>query len=209
MKGEGGDEGWSAPAAARHDADSAGSRKIKREADKREDAEADVDANAGSDFDAMPDSDSPPPLLPPSRDEEEEDSSRDSSYSRLSVPNSAYRPARILVNPRCVTTYAGVSHKQLALDLFGPDKEEDEEELEKARLAAERPEGNYVLEDWETAPDSFVCQEQRYVYRKPYPLVNYLYSPYNLLRQTGGRKATKTQRRLSFSIYQELEVSST
>ncbi|KAH8101060.1 hypothetical protein DFH11DRAFT_1649415 [Phellopilus nigrolimitatus] len=42
------------------------------------------------------------------------------------IPNGVFRTARILVNLRCVTTYAGVSHAQLALDLFGPDKDEDE-----------------------------------------------------------------------------------
>ncbi|KAE9396877.1 hypothetical protein BT96DRAFT_966340 [Gymnopus androsaceus JB14] len=67
---------------------------------------------------------------------------------KLSIPNSVFRPARILVNPRCPTTYAGVSHTQLALDLFGDGEDSD----------------------WEGAPESFVCQEQR---------------------QTGGRKATK------------------
>lgn len=96
----------------------------------------DPDANAGSDFDAMPDSDLPLDTLP---------------AVRLTVPNSAYTPARILINPRCVTTYAGVSHTQLALDLFGTG---DEDEMQ----------GNTtknILDDWEGAPESFVCQEQR------------------------------------------------
>ena len=100
----------------------------------------DPDANAGSDYDAMDDQNSPPPL--------------DQSSERWTVPNSDFTPARILVNPRCVTTYAGVSHTQLALDLFGPDKEDD---------SSEYAGGKYVLDDWEGAPDSFVCQEQRYV----------------------------------------------
>lgn len=98
----------------------------------------DPDANAGSDFDAMPDSELPLDELPP---------------ARLTVPNSAYTPARILINPRCVTTYAGVSHTQLALDLFGTG---DDDGLQ----------GNTtrnMLDDWEGAPESFVCQEQRYV----------------------------------------------
>ena len=119
--------------------------------------EEDSDANAGSDFDAMPDSDQPLDSLP---------------VGKVSVPNSVYQPARILVNPRCVTTYAGVSHTQLALDLFGTGDDE--------------PQGNttkYVLDDWEGAPESFVCQEQS---------------------QTGGRKAPKTQRLLGFSIHEEL-----
>jgi hypothetical protein len=106
---------------------------------RRQAPEFDPDANAGSDYDAMPDSDVPlADVTPP----------------KLLIPNSIFRPARILVNPRCVTTYAGVSHTQLALDLFGP--EGDDEQPNGGR-------GKYVLEDWEGAPDSFVCQEQRYV----------------------------------------------
>lgn len=128
----------------------------------RQAAVVDPDANAGSDYDAMDDADeaedvpAPPPV-------------------KLSIPNSAFRPARIVVNPRCVTTYAGVSHTQLARDLFGAD--------DKVSAGGE---GKYVLEDWEGAPESFVCQEQR---------------------QTGGRKATKTQRRLGFSLHDELRDS--
>jgi hypothetical protein len=105
---------------------------IRRQATEEEDA----DANAGSDYDAMPDSDVPLAEAPP----------------RLSIPNSVFQPARILVNPRCVTTYAGVSHTQLALDLFGP---------ERVDVGPEGGTGKYVLEDWEGAPESFVCQEQR------------------------------------------------
>ncbi|KAI0028531.1 cryptococcal mannosyltransferase 1-domain-containing protein [Vararia minispora EC-137] len=126
----------------------------------RQAAEGDPDANAGSDYDAMPDSDVETEAPLPS--------------TKLSIPNSAFRPARILVNPRCVTTYAGVSHTQLARDLFG-----SEEHMSGLDGVAK-----YVLEDWEGAPESFVCQEQR---------------------QTGGRKATKTQRRLGFSIHDELQ----
>lgn len=102
--------------------------------------EADADANAGSDYDAMPDSDVPlEDALPP---------------PRFSIANSLFPPARILVNPRCVTTYAGVSHTQLALDLFGgPEREAKVNEGVR----------KYQLEDWEGAPESFVCQEQRYV----------------------------------------------
>lgn len=122
--------------------------------------DADPDANAGSDYDAMPDSDVP-----------DEDPS---TSARLSIPNSLFRPARILVNPRCVTTYAGVKHTQLALDLFGTDDEDHD-------IGAT---GMYVLDDWEGAPERFVCQEQR---------------------QTGGRKATKTQRRLAYSIHEDLQ----
>ncbi|KAG6819255.1 hypothetical protein H0H93_013698 [Arthromyces matolae] len=128
--------------------------------EKRQGApEVDPDANAGSDYDAIPDEEGgeevPAPVEAP----------------RLSIPNSDFPPARILINPRCVTTYAGVSHTQLAQDLFGNGDDSRQGGKE------------YVLDDWEGAPDSFVCQEQR---------------------QTGGRKATKTQRRLGFSIHDEL-----
>ncbi|KIP02075.1 hypothetical protein PHLGIDRAFT_130939 [Phlebiopsis gigantea 11061_1 CR5-6] len=121
----------------------------------------DADANAGSDYDAsdLPLSDPPP-----------------ASEQRLTAPNSVFLPARIIVNPRCVTTYAGVSHTQLALDLFGPPDREEDEELK----------GQDVLPDWEGAPDTFVCQEQQ---------------------TTGGRRAPKNQRRLGFSIHEELEVA--
>jgi len=122
---------------------------------------------AGSDFDAMPEGDAPLPPAPAPAPESDD--------ATPYIPNSAFRPARILVNPRCVTTYAGVSHAQLALDLFGPRDGSEDEPTQR---------GKYVLEDWEGAPDSFVCQEQR---------------------QTGGRKASKTQRRLSFNIHKELK----
>ena len=108
---------------------------------RREAQEIDYDANAGSDYDAMPDSDVP---------------LAEASSVRLSIPNSLFRPARILVNPRCVTTYAGVSHTQLALDLFGPERDDD-------RGLGEGGVGKYILEDWDGAPESFVCQEQLYV----------------------------------------------
>ncbi|KAI0075004.1 hypothetical protein K474DRAFT_1600571 [Panus rudis PR-1116 ss-1] len=121
----------------------------------------DLDANAGSDYDAsdLPNADPPP-----------------ADDTRLTIPNGVFLPARIMINPRCVTTYAGVKHAQLALDLFGPPDREDRDENR----------GNDVLEDWEGAPDTFVCQEQQ---------------------TTGGRRAAKNQRRVGFSIHEELEES--
>ncbi|OCH87759.1 hypothetical protein OBBRIDRAFT_795930 [Obba rivulosa] len=123
----------------------------------------DLDANAGSDYDAT---DLPLADPPPSEADE---------IDRFTIPNMDFLPARILVNPRCVTTYAGVSHTQLALDLFGPPDSDEREGMVK---------GKDVLEQWQGAPDTFVCQEQQH---------------------TGGRRAAKTQRRLSFSIHKELE----
>jgi hypothetical protein len=95
------------------------------------------DANAGSDYDAMPGS-SPPPL--------------EDSETSFAVPNSHFEPARIIINPRCVTTYAGVSHTKLANDLFGPDNDDGVGGYDSRK---------YVLEEWKAAPDSYVCQEQR------------------------------------------------
>ncbi|KAK4054545.1 hypothetical protein OIV83_001039 [Microbotryomycetes sp. JL201] len=69
-----------------------------------------------------------------------------------SLPNHDfdYAIARIMVNPRCVTTYAGVSHTKLALDLFGSSEGNEPENSDK-----------YVLDEWRTPPESFVCQEMR------------------------------------------------
>ena len=107
-----------------------------RQADKAK-AQDDADANVGSDFDA-----SDLPIIDPPENTE---------APHLTIPNAVFLAARILVNPRCVTTYAGVSHTQLALDLFGPPDREEEQEVGRQD----------VLEDWEGAPDTFVCQEQR------------------------------------------------
>lgn len=68
------------------------------------------------------------------------------------LPNSAFTPARILVNPRCITTYAGVSHTQLALDLFGSG-----DDIEPTSAEG----GKYHFDEWEAAPNAFVCQEMR------------------------------------------------
>ncbi|KAG9122656.1 Cryptococcal mannosyltransferase 1 [Ceratobasidium sp. 392] len=128
-----------------------------------EKASPDSDADAGSDFDALSGPSPPPVNTPPPP-----------------IPNSAYQPARVLINPRCVTTYAGVSHTKLASDLFGLDDDHDS----GAPRHDHDKQAKYVLDDWMGAPAAFVCQEQR---------------------QTGGRKATKTQRRLGFAIHAALE----
>ena len=106
---------------------------------KQQKQKVDPDANAGSDYDAMPVEDGGEEVPPP-----------EVGNNRFSIPNSVFRPARILVNPRCPTTYAGVSHTQLARDLFGEGDDD-----------APTATGKYVLDDWEGAPESFVCQEQR------------------------------------------------
>ncbi|KAF8321348.1 hypothetical protein DL93DRAFT_2130875 [Clavulina sp. PMI_390] len=122
----------------------------------------DSDADRGSDFDTVPEN-SPPPLA----DEE----------ISFSVPNLDFTSARIIINPRTVTTYAGVSHAKLANDLFGADKAlESNGDYHKNR---------YVLEEWKPAPDSYVCQEQRF---------------------TGGRKSPKNQRSSPFSIDLEIKA---
>jgi hypothetical protein len=124
----------------------------------RQEPNVDSDANAGSDYDAMPDSDVPLAEIP----------------APVSISNSLFRPARILVNPRCVTTYAGVSHTQLALDLFGTERDE---------TGPRGGIGKYVLEDWDGAPESFVCQEQRYVKNNHDMLL-----AIDILWQTNGRE---------------------
>jgi len=127
--------------------------------------EEDSDANAGSDYDAMPDSDVElPDLQPP---------------SKFSIPNSSYKPARILINPRCVTTYTGISHTKLARELFGDEDEQNNDVLVVG--------GKYVLDDWDSAPDSFVCQEQRYI-------CHYLIFSIMLTRLLDKREAEKPQR---------------
>ena len=101
------------------------------------------DEEGGTDVDAIDEeagNPAPEPLKP-----------QDLPASAFLIPNSEFTPARILVNPRCVTTYGGVSHTQLALDLFGTGS--DDEEV--------RTSGKYVLDDWLGPPDSFVCQEMR------------------------------------------------
>ena len=153
-----------------------------RQADKAK-AKDDADANAGSDYDA-----SDLPVVDPTEPYPNADG------PRLTIPNAVFLAARILVNPRCVTTYAGVSHTQLALDLFGPPDREEEQEVGRQD----------VLEEWEGAPDTFICQEQRYVlglHDVPWLMLT------KTVRTTGGRRAPKTQRMISFSIHRELEES--
>ncbi|WRT70569.1 uncharacterized protein IL334_007567 [Kwoniella shivajii] len=101
------------------------------------------DEDSGTDVDAMAEDASNPAPEPLKQQE--------LPASAFLIPNSAFTPARILVNPRCITTYGGVSHTQLALDLFGGPHGED----------PAHNSGNYVLEDWAGPPDSFVCQEMR------------------------------------------------
>lgn len=127
------------------------------------------DQESGTDNDAMADSEeanAPGPMHP-------QDSLPASAFL---IPNSAFTPARILVNPRCITTYGGVSHTQLALDLFGTG--DITEGMDHFREG-----GKYVLDDWAGPPDSFVCQE---------------------MRTTGGRTAPKSQRRVGWLLQNEV-----
>ncbi|KAG8960355.1 Cryptococcal mannosyltransferase 1, partial [Tulasnella sp. 425] len=88
------------------------------------------------------DSDASPPLEPP-------------PSSRWTVPHGDFTPARILVNPRCATTYAGVSRAQLALDFV---RSRYKEGSDFARVFEEW--GQIPFGGLGGAPDSFVCQEQ-------------------------------------------------
>ena len=105
-------------------------------------AERQGDEDVGTDVDAI-DEDAADPAPEPLKPQ-------DLPASAFLIPNSAFTPARILVNPRCLTTYGGVSHTQLALDLFGGPHDEPESS-----------DGAYVLGDWAGPPDSFVCQEMK------------------------------------------------
>lgn len=99
------------------------------------------------------------------------------AFNQMSaLPNSAFKPARILVNPRCITTYAGVSHTKLALDLFGSG-----DDVEPSREFGGKY--HFAEEKWIGAPNAFVCQE---------------------MRTTGGRLSTKQQRRTNFHIARTL-----
>ncbi|GAA97897.1 uncharacterized protein L969DRAFT_78096 [Mixia osmundae IAM 14324] len=105
--------------------------------------------------------------IPESEDDIEDDTD-------LAVPNDDFVPARILVNPRCVTTYAGVSHIQLALDLFGSADEAHLVLSDEPKKSSE-----YLMEAWRGAPENFVCQE---------------------MTECGGRASQKQQRRTSFYV---------
>ncbi|BEJ16443.1 hypothetical protein CspHIS471_0510480 [Cutaneotrichosporon sp. HIS471] len=131
--------------------------------DRREDgSDKTAGDNVGSNLDAMEeDASNPAP-----------EALRNDEHTYL-FPNSAYEVARILVNPRCLTTYGGVSHTKLALDLFGGKHGHSHTSKQ-----------NLVIEEWQGAPDSFVCQE---------------------MRTTGGRTAQKSQRRVSFLLQYEVD----
>lgn len=141
--------------------------KLQDGIDKRQGAAIDPDANVGSDYDAMP------------AEEGGEDVPAPSEPVRFAIPNSVFRPARILVNPRCPTTYAGVSHTQLALDLFGSGDDASGGGGVK----------KYVLDDWEGAPESFVCQEQQLV-----SIVSRMIEPFLILGFTDKRGEEKRPR---------------
>lgn len=95
---------------------------------------------------------------------EETDSGKaNNNSSRKAAPkglaNTAFDPARILVNPHCITTYAGVSHTQLALDLFGKSEDEEHDEIGTSPV---HKHGSLLEDsDWRSAPETFVCQEVR------------------------------------------------
>ncbi|GAA5974480.1 hypothetical protein JCM11641_003244 [Rhodosporidiobolus odoratus] len=110
-------------------------------------------------------------LLIPSSDSSSSSTHHLEKRRPRSLPNREFPNAiaKVLVNPRCVTTYAGVSHTQLALDLFGSGGENDSPTAHGG--------SKYELDEWRTAPESFVCQE---------------------MRTTGGRVAPKQQRRTGF-----------
>jgi hypothetical protein len=145
-------------------------------------------------------------------DEDGEEEEETGVLNQIStIPNSDFKPARILVNPRCITTYAGVSHTKLALDLFGSG-----DDVEPSREFG----GKYHFSDekFVGAPNAFVCQEMRttggpfcalppFSYIENGRLICYFYSfhchiTYVLL----GRLSTKQQRRTNFHISKTLRA---
>ena len=122
-----------------------------------------------------------PPPLSPETSSPSSSSSSSSSFRNRSLKNAAFTSARILVNPRCVTTYAGVSHTQLALDLFGADDDEEimlanRKAAAAAAAAALLDDGGdgsidpsrgqslndkYTMQEYGSAAETFVCQEMR------------------------------------------------
>ncbi len=144
--------------------------------------EDDTDANAGTNIDAMSEAEEDAADIAPLHPQD------NLPASAFLIPNSAFTPARILVNPRCVTTYGGVSHTQLALDLFGTG----ESDISPPTRGGVGFDSNtmsggggrkYVLQDWAGPPDSFVCQE---------------------MRTSGGRTAPKSQRRVGWLLQNEV-----
>lgn len=75
----------------------------------------------------------------------------------VNLGNAAFEPARILVNPHCLTTYGGVSHTKLALELFGQSEDDEDDEIGTSPAHKH----GYLLRDdeWRPAPETFVCQE--------------------------------------------------
>ena len=134
------------------------------------------------------------------------------SSRNKALKNGAFEPARILVNPRCVTTYAGVSHTQLALDLFGDD-DDNEESIATGRLG---PGGDNDLDD----DDDLAGDGQgsagsgklgkagggrgRQSYNDKYQMRDFGPAAETFvcqeMRTSGGRSAPKQQRRTGFSI---------
>lgn len=145
----------------------------------------------------------------PKQDEEGEAEKKEKKHQLTNptiedVPNSELSPARILVNPRCITTYAGVSHTQLALDLFGSG-----DDVEPSRESG----GKYHFDEWLGGPQAFVCQEMRTTGGKCWVDI-YLSWNHELkaalilflppLFQKIGRVSSKQQRRTNFHIGQTL-----
>lgn len=134
------------------------------------------------------------------------------SSRNKALKNSAFAPARILVNPRCVTTYAGVSHTQLALDLFGDD--DDEESLMSGRTPIGLGAGDNDDDGAFGAGDAGAgvggsgkgrsSTGGRQSYSDKYQMTDFGSAAETFvcqeMRTSGGRSAPKQQRRTGFSI---------
>lgn len=148
------------------------------------------------------------------------------SRQQRALKNSAFHPARIIINPRCVTTYAGVSHTQLALDLFGNDDDEESLLAVKSSLLRDDEDEDDFINDDDDDDDSYrrgrgagganndVKGDRRGSGRggstrgqsanDKYALHEYGPAAETFvcqeMRTSGGRSAPKQQRRTGFSI---------
>lgn len=137
--------------------------------------------------------------------------------------NNAFEPARIIINPRCVTTYAGVSHTQLALDLFGSADDEDDSLLSlgggssssSKNKAGGNGINNNLLHDEDEEEDDYLSnmamglgrskntQNDKYALHEYGPAAETFVC--QEMRTSGGRSAPKQQRRTGFSIARGLQ----
>lgn len=164
------------------------------------------------------DNKAPPPVKVPPASSAPASNAPSSGGGRAgrALRNNAFEPARIIINPRCVTTYAGVSHTQLALDLFGNTDEDDDSLLSLTgsdRKSSGKGSGsnNALLDDEEEDDDDYLggglggrsssrisSKNDKYALHEFGPAAETFVC--QEMRTSGGRSAPKQQRRTGFSI---------